>query len=188
MIDETAIREHLHAGRQHEAFELIVARFQLKVFHLALSFTHNETAASDLAQDALLRVWKALPSYRADASLSTWIYTISRNVCFTELTRARRRATFSLDAPESQGTLDDLTAPDTTEAGATMDVESLLSRLPDKYQRVLRLFYLEDKSYEETGDLLGLPVGTVKSFLFRARKELGRLAVEHSPAAEPAMD
>lgn len=177
-MDETDIRQLLAAGRQREAFERIVERIQEKVFHLALSMTRNESTARDMAQEALLRVWKALPAYNGNASLSTWIYTITRNVCLTELARAARRFALPLDAPESGCTLETLAAPEPTEAAAGMDIETILARLPEKYRQVLRLFYLEQKSYEETATLLGLPVGTVKTNLFRARKELTRLAAQ----------
>jgi len=177
-MDETDIRQLLAAGQPREAFDRIVERFQEKIFHLALSMTRDSSTACDMAQEALLRVWKALPAYNGSASLSTWIYTITRNVCLTELRRAARRSAVSLDAPESAGTLETLAAPNSLEAAAGMDIEAVLAHLPENYQRVLRLFYLEQKSYEETAALLGLPLGTVKTFLFRARKELARLAAQ----------
>ena len=179
-MDEADIHQLLADGRPREAFERLVVRFQKKVFHLALSMSHNEATAQDLAQDVFLRVWKALPVYDGRASLSTWIYTISRNVCLNELQRAARKNTVPLDAPELVRTVETLTALDSAEAsvGASQDIEAVLARLAVKYQQVLRLFYLEQKSYEETAALLGLPMGTVKTFLFRARKELARLATE----------
>lgn len=166
------MQELLASGRTHEAFELIVETFREKVFHLALSFVRSEAGAADLAQETLLRVWKALPTYRRTASLSTWIYIIARNVCYTEVSRARKRASISLDDPDSGSAAEAFVAPEPHAAGAGMDAEVLLAQLPDKYQRVLRLFYLEQKSYDETSALLGLPTGTVKSYLFRAKKEL----------------
>lgn len=176
MMDETAIRQLLAADRRPEAFDAIVAQFREKIFHLALSMTRHEATAADLAQDALLRVWKALPAYNGTASLSTWIYTIARNVCLTELARAARRPSVSLDAPESAGTVESLVAPEPAAAGTGMDLDALLTQLPEKYRQVLHLFYLEQKSHEETAALLALPVGTVKTFLFRARKELALMA------------
>lgn len=178
MMDETDIRQLLDEGRRREAFERIVDRMQQKIFHLALSMTRNEATAADLAQDALLRVWKALPSYNGTASLSTWIYTITRNVCLTELGRAGRHKCVQLDAPENTLTRDSLVAVREAEAGLAGDVENLLQRLPAKHREILQLFYLEQKSCEETSALLGLPIGTVKTNLFRARKELALLAAE----------
>lgn len=183
-MDETDIRQELAAGRHREAFERIVERFQQKIFHLALSMTRHEATALDLAQEALLRVWKALPAYDGRASLSTWIYTITRNACLTELSRAARRPTVPLDAPESASTLEMIAAPEPAGAAAGLDLAVLLAGLPEKQQQVLRLFYLEQKSYAETAALLGQPLGTVKTNLFRARKELGRLAMR-SEAGPP---
>jgi RNA polymerase sigma-70 factor, ECF subfamily len=185
MDDETDIRHLLVAGRTREAFELIMARNQEKVFHLALSMTRNDATARDLTQQAFLRLWRALPAYDGRAAVSTWLYTISRNVCLTELKRAARRPTESLDAPESATTLENLAAPHPGEpvAGAAMDVETILCQLPEKYQQVLRLYYLEQKSYEETAALLGQPLGTVKTNLFRARQKL--VAITRAPSMPP---
>lgn len=176
MIDETRIHQFLAAGQPREAFELIVERFREKIFHLALSMTKNPETAADLAQDTLLRVWKALPAYNGTASLSTWIYTIARNVCLTEVSRSARRRTVPLDAPGSAEIVADLEAPTMVESGASIDIEGALARLPERHQRVLRLFYLEQRSYEETAELLALPLGTMKTHLFRARRELVRMA------------
>lgn len=183
MIDETDIKQLLAANRPREAFERLVETLQEKVFHLCLSMTRNEATARDMAQEAFLRVWKGLPGYNGSASLSTWTYAITRNVCLTELKRHTRKQAVPLDAPESAGTVESLIAPDPTEATADMDIETVLGSLPEKYQQVLRLFYLEQRSYEETAALLGVPVGTMKTNLFRARKELVRLAARHTNLA-----
>ena len=184
-MDEKNILELLAGRRQREAFEMVVDLYQEKVFHLALGMTRNESTARDMAQEALLRVWKALPGYDRRASLSTRIYTITRNVCLTELKRASRRQAIPLDAPESEGTLESLAAPDQKESTAEMDIDTMLASLPVRYQQVLRVFYLEQKSYEETSEMLGIPVGTVKTFLFRARQTLARKAIRARAMSSP---
>lgn len=184
-MDESDIRQLLTTGRLREAFERIVDCFQEKIFHLALGMTRSEHTARDLAQEALLRVWKALPAYNGSASLSTWIYTIARNVCLTELKRAGRRPAVSLDAPESADTLEGLAAAGNPVADDALDIAALLGQLPQKHQLVLRLFYLEQKSLLETAALLAQPLGTVKTNLFRARQELARLAARTSTAPQP---
>lgn len=176
-MDESEIRQLLAAGREREAFERIVQTYQSKVYHLALSMTRDQATAKDLAQEAFLRVWKALPRYDGRASFSTWIYAITRNVCLTEISRAKRRPSLSLDAPYS-GPPIEWAEPTEREATAKMDIEVLLARLSPSHEQVLRLFYLEQKSYQETAELLGQPLGTVKTNLFRARQELARLAAE----------
>jgi RNA polymerase sigma-70 factor (ECF subfamily) len=166
------IRQHLDARQYREAFELSLERYRNKVFRLACGLLRNESAAEDMTQDIFLRIWKALPGYHGGASLSTWIYTIARNACFTEL--KRRRPMLSLDEPDLGEALEKEPRLHVTaeSEGAEMDVQTMLAELPEKYRRVITLFYLEQKSYEEVGAMLGIPMGTVKTFLHRAKKEL----------------
>ncbi len=185
-VDED-IRQCLAAGEYAVAFERLVERYTSKVFHLAYSMIGNETQAEDMAQDVLLRVWKGLPGYHGGASLSTWIYTITRNTCLTELKRRSRQTPVSLDTPEFTAALDTVPALQSSdpESGLGMDVHQMLSRLPDKYRQVITLFYLEQKSYEEVAALLGVPLGTVKTCLYRAKKELLRINSRRAPASMP---
>jgi RNA polymerase sigma-70 factor, ECF subfamily len=190
-LDED-IRRCLAAGQYHEAFECLAERYSAKVFHLAYSMMGNETQAEDLAQDILLRVWKGLPAYHGGASLSTWIYTIARNTCLTELTRRARHPTVSIDEPDFAAAMDRVPALQSSdpESGLELDVRQMLSQLPEKYRQVIMLFYLEQKSYEMVADLLGMPLGTVKTFLYRAKKELLKINARRAPAptslCEPA--
>jgi RNA polymerase sigma-70 factor, ECF subfamily len=175
-MDE-AIHRQLEARQYRAAFELLLERFQDKVFRLAWSMLRNETEAEDLAQDIFLRIWKALPGYHGGASLSTWVYTISRNACLTELKRRAHRPTVSLHDPDIEVGLEKLPELQTTDPapGADRDVQAMLDQLPEKYRQVITLFYLEERSYDQVAALLGLPMGTVKTFLHRAKKELAHL-------------
>jgi RNA polymerase sigma-70 factor, ECF subfamily len=190
-VDED-IRQYLAAGRYHDAFERLVELYSVKVFHLAYTMVRNETQAEDLAQEILLRVWKGLPAYKGGASLSTWIYTIARNTCLTELNRRALHPTVSIDEPAFAAAQDCVPALQSTdpESGLEMDVCQMLGQLPEKYRQVLTLFYLEQKSYEMVAAVMGVPLGTVKTFLYRAKRELLRINARrpHAPAAlyEPA--
>ena len=178
------IRQRLQAGQYQEAFERLVARYSQKVFHLAFSMLRDETQAEDMTQDIFVKIWKGLPGYHGGASLSTWIYAIARNTCLTELKKRAARPTVSLQEPgleaawEASPTFQSA-AP---EGGLDLDVQHLLNQLPEKYRQVVTLFYLEQKSYEEVGALLALPLGTVKTLLYRAKKELLKLSRRHAPA------
>ena len=171
---EDDIQQRLAARQYHEAFELLLERFKDKVFRLAFSMMRNETQAEDVAQDVFVKIWKALPGYHGGASLSTWIYTITRNTCLTELKKRSTRPTVSLQEPEMEAVADSIPSLQflDAEAGVEMDVEAMLSELPEKYRRVITLFYLEQKAYDEVAAMLGIPLGTVKTLLFRAKKEL----------------
>jgi RNA polymerase sigma-70 factor, ECF subfamily len=165
-------------GRQYsEAFALLLERFKGKVFRLAFSIMRNETHAEDVAQDVFVKIWNGLPGYHGGASLSTWIYTITRNTCLTELTRRGRHPTVSLQEPEMESASELIPALQSEDPapGMRMDVEILLAELPENYRRVITLFYLEQKAYGEVALMLGIPLGTVKTLLFRAKKELLRI-------------
>lgn len=177
LMEDDDIRRRLEARQFSEAFGLLLERFKEKVFRLAFSILRNETHAEDAVQDVFVRIWKGLASYHGGASLSTWIYTITRNTCLTELKRRGRHPTVSLQEPEMEAASDFVPALRSAdpEAGLEMDVEVLLAKLPDNYRQVITLFYLEQKAYEEVAEMLGIPLGTVKTLLFRAKKELLRI-------------
>lgn len=181
---EADIQQQLAAHQYGAAFELLLARFQDKVFRLAFSMMRNETQAEDVAQDVFVKIWKALPGYHGSASLSTWIYTITRNTCLTELKKRANRPTVSLHEPEMEAVRDTIPALQTAdaEAGAEMDLAELLADLPEKYRQVITLFYLEQKAYEEVAAMLGIPLGTVKTLLFRAKKELLKIGMRQTRA------
>ncbi|MDB6037997.1 MAG: polymerase, sigma-24 subunit, subfamily [Verrucomicrobiales bacterium] len=154
---------------------MLLDRYQNRVYGLVYSMIRNETASADLLQDVFLKIWKALPSFRCDSSFSSWIYTIARNTALTELKRVK--PSLSLDDPEVSESLAFLPEfrlePDS--AGENMDITAMLDQLSDKYRVVVMLFYLEQKSYEEVSEMLGIPMGSVKTILHRAKKELLRI-------------
>ena len=143
--------------------------------------------AEDTTQDIFLRVWRALPGFAGQSALSTWIYAIAKNACLSEL--RKRRPTVSLDQQDDEDGYNPavaalLAAPE-ADASATVSVGQLLDQLPERYRQAVVLFYMEDKSYEQTAASLGLPLGTVKALLHRARKRLIELTkqAEAAPAA-----
>ena len=166
------IRTYLDASRYREAFELLLDRYQHKAFRLAYSMLGNEASAEEMVQDTFLRIWKALPSYRGDASLSTWIYAITRNRCFTGRKKLRERQAVSIEEPGVKAAVDSRLASKPEGRPQLPDSAIVLAQLSPPYREALRLFYLEEKSYEEVAAMLGLPIGTVKTYLHRARKQL----------------
>lgn len=173
------IDERLQARQYREAFTLLLPRYRERVFRLVLSMLQNRAQAEDTTQDIFLRVWRALPGFARQSSLSTWIYAISRNACLSEL--RKRRPQVSLDENED-GFRPEIAALATVDPddSATASVTRLLDHLPERYRRAVTLFYMEDKSYEQTAASLGLPLGTVKALLHRARKRLTELAREET--------
>ncbi|HEV2687197.1 MAG TPA: sigma-70 family RNA polymerase sigma factor [Bryobacteraceae bacterium] len=163
------IRARLEEGQYRQAFELLMPRYQHKVFRLAYSMLGNRALAEETTQDIFIRIWKALAGYRGQSSLSTWIYSVARNTCLTALKR-NAASLLPLEAIRV-----DSRVGGSSEHG--IDWQRLLSQLPEKYRQVLVLFYMQDKSYDEVARLLDLPMGTVKTNLHRARKELAAVVL-----------
>jgi RNA polymerase sigma-70 factor (ECF subfamily) len=167
---EQEIRECLDQKRYQEAFDRLLPEFQNKVFRLAYAMLGDAALAEDMAQEVFIRIWKALPGFRGKSALSTWIYAITRNTCLTALKKGAAKRESSLEEPN--------VARQTEEAGVPparhgeIDVLRFLSQLPERHRQVLRLYYMEERSYEEVAHLLEWPMGTVKTYLHRARKEL----------------
>ncbi len=156
----------------------MLPRYRERVFRLAVSILWDGPAAEDATQDVFVRLWHALPGYNGNAALSTWIYAITRNTCISLL--RKRRLHVSLDetvSMDDEGAGLQLAAPEYDDS-AVLSVEKLLVRLPERYRQAVTLFYMEDQSYEQTAATLGLPLGTVKALLHRARKRLIKLTHE----------
>jgi len=133
--------------------------------------------AEDTTQDIFLRIWRALPGFAGQSQLSTWIYAISKNACLSELRKRRPLVSIDTDEDEQSAEVRALATEDADDS-ATVSVGQLLDQLPERYRQAVVLFYMEDKSYEQTAESLGLPLGTVKALLHRARKRLIELTKE----------
>jgi RNA polymerase sigma-70 factor (ECF subfamily) len=158
----------IRRGAHAEGFELLLGRYERRLYRLCLSLLREPAQAEDAAQESFVRIWKALPTYDGRASLSTWSYTIARNRCLTALQRRRDEATLSdpeiaveAEAAAAQA------ATDPDDRGQLL--RELVDALPERYRRTLTLFYYEERSVPEVAAMLGIPEGTVKTNLFRAR-------------------
>jgi len=173
---DAGIEHHLATGRHARAFDLVVPAYKDRVFRLAYSILKDRASAEDAAQETFVRVWKALPGFDGRAALGTWIYAITRNTCLMEL--RRRRPTVSFDDPDSTEAQHAATSIATgpAEEPERDNILRLVEALPRNQQEAVRLFYLEDRSYDAVAERLGMPLGTVKNLLHRARKRLMELA------------
>jgi len=173
---EDLIRDRLRQGRTREAFDLLAGSFQDRIFRLALAIVGDRSLAEDAAQEALLRIWKGLPGFRGGSRLSTWVYAITRNASLTALAARARAGAPAEDPPEPARGCGGMGAP----ARAGFDVEAMVAQLRFEYQQVLRLYYMQERSYDEVARMLDLPMGTVKTLLHRAKLELAAQVAGHS--------
>lgn len=165
------IVELLQDGAYETAFGRLADRYERKVYRLCCSLLRDPDQAADAAQESLVRVWKALPRYDRRASLSTWIYTITRNRCLTAIGRRREMDSMSDPAVEQAVEAAQVSAPEHGQDHLKV-LRELVEALPERYRSALTLFYYEEKSVAEVAAMLGLPEGTVKTNLHRARAML----------------
>lgn len=162
------------------AFEQLMHAHEKTVYNLALRSLGNPQDAEDVTQEAFLKAYRSLSSFRGDSKFSVWLYRIVSNLCLDLLRARQRRPVQSLTVEDDEGEVGELEIPDehfspeklldrklTREA-----VQRGLASLPDDARQILLLRELRGLSYEEIGDVLGLEPGTVKSRIFRARKRL----------------
>jgi RNA polymerase sigma factor (sigma-70 family) len=158
-----------------EALDMLIARWHPALWSYVRRVTGNPDAAADAVQDAWVRILRALPGLREPARLRPWMFSIARRVLMDRF-RAQYAAPVFVDTEPA-----DLAEPDDRReaALAAEELHAVLDALPVSEREVLALFYLEELSLNELADVLSVPVGTVKSRLFRARRMLrARLVAE----------
>lgn len=172
VLDQDLV-ERCRSGDER-AFEALVDRYKDLVFGLIARTLQDRSRAEDLAQDVFLRIHRGLPYFRGEARLSTWIYRIVANVCVQEHGRPRRavslddermRAKAAPSGPDRQ--FSDLELRDR--------LEKAIARLPANYRLLIAAHYLKGVRYEGLADALQLPLGTVKTQLYRAKQQLRRM-------------
>ena len=162
------------------AFEALVTAYQKQVYSLALRTVGNPEDAADLSQEAFLRAYRSIGSFRGDSKFSVWLYRLTTNICIDFLRSKGRKPTVSLtmenDDEEVQelDVADDRFDPEENFQRAELQraVQRGLNTLPEEFRTILILRELEGMSYAEIGEILHLEEGTVKSRLFRARSRL----------------
>ena len=177
------------------AFETLVLRYQRQVYTLSYRFMGNHEDASDLAQEAFVKVYASLQSFREEASFKTWLFHITANVCRDALRQRRRKQiVVSLDAPVpvEDGTIErqltDLTtSPDEIYDGKEKMsyLQKFINNLPPEYRLVLVMRDVQGFSYEEIAMSVGCSPGTVKSRLNRARRTLRDKIMQHEELLAP---
>lgn len=156
------------------AFEEIVRRWQGPMINLAYRFCRDRGRAEDMAQEAFLRVYRGLAKWRGDAAFSTWLFAVATNLYRSELRRIPMGTLSIEDIVELGDPRADSRAMDARLDSANRDraVRRAVDGLPAKYREALILFYFQEMDVPAAARSLGLPEGTVKARLFRARKLL----------------
>jgi RNA polymerase sigma-70 factor (ECF subfamily) len=172
-IDENRLVRRAQNGDQ-EAFNRLVLAHQRFVYNLAVRSVSDPHEAQDISQEAFLRAWIALPRFKARSRFRTWLYRIVVNLCYTRLPGLRRELD-ALPVEQVSGMMDEsrLNPSKAAELSEQRDyLHGQIENLPDSYRMMIVLRYQQGFSYEEIAEILGVPMGTVKTGIHRARKQL----------------
>lgn len=158
------------------SFRILVERHKDRAFTLAVRLLKQPHDAEEALQDAFLRAFQALEDFRGDAKFSTWFYRIVYNVCLTRLERAKpEEEKYSFQEDEDERFSLQIASADSLPDEVLEQAEFLslisreIERMPEQYRVILTLYYIEEMSYEEMSEILQLPLGTIKTHLFRGR-------------------
>ena len=176
-IDQ-ALVEQAQGGDQH-AFDLLVGKYQRKLGRLLSRFIRDPAEVEDVAQEAFIKAYRALPSFRGESAFYTWLYRIGVNTAKNYLVSQGRRAPTSTeyDAEEAEGFEDasqlrDINTPESLllskQIGQT--VNAAMDALPEELRTAIVLREIEGMSYDEIAGIMDCPIGTVRSRIFRARE------------------
>lgn len=177
--------------KDNAAWEMIIARFRRRVFHIAYKFTGKHDEAEDLTQEIFLKIFKSLEKFKRDADFGTWLSSVARNYCIDHYRASKREKEVLVEdalafdlAPASYG--------NPYRALEDQDRRSLMRRgldqLPDKLREAVILRDLQGLTYNEMATRLALPEGTVKSRINRGREELARLLLRaQQPGRKPPL-
>ena len=165
-------------GDKH-AFELLVSKYQRKLARLLSRFIRDSTEVEDVTQEAFIKAYRALPTFRGDSAFYTWLYRIGINTAKNYLVAMGRRAptTTEIDSEEAEGYEDgdqlrDLNTPENEMMSRQVaeTVNQTLEQLPEELRTAITLREIEGLSYEDIANIMNCPIGTVRSRIFRARE------------------
>jgi RNA polymerase sigma-70 factor, ECF subfamily len=178
-IDQQLV-ERAQRGDKH-AFELLASKYQRKLGRLLSRFIRDPTEVEDVTQEAFIKAYRALPTFRGDSAFYTWLYRIGINTAKNYLVAMGRRAptTTDIDSEEAEGFEDgeqlrDLNTPENEMMSRQVaeTVNQTLEELPEELRTAITLREIEGLSYEDIANIMNCPIGTVRSRIFRAREAI----------------
>tara|TARA_R110002110_G_scaffold406421_1_gene626348 strand:- start:159899 stop:160537 length:639 start_codon:yes stop_codon:yes gene_type:complete len=162
------------------AFDMLVLKYQHKIFGLISRYVNDADEVQDVAQEAFIKAYRALPRFRGDSAFYTWLYRIAINTAKNHLvSRSRRPPGSDVDVEtaeyfEGGGALRDIETPENALFGAELKsvVDRAIAELPDDLRTAITLREFDGLSYEDIAEIMDCPVGTVRSRIFRAREAI----------------
>jgi RNA polymerase sigma-70 factor (ECF subfamily) len=173
-FDERALVDRCRTG-DDGAFGELVDQYKDLVYGLIYRMVSNRALVDDLAQEVFLKVHRGLPYFRGEARLSTWIYRIVQNVCIQA--RGRRAPEVPLEEDREDRPRREFGGPDAAFADLELRdrLEKAIAQLPENYRMLIAAHYLKGIQYEALAEALNVPLGTIKTHLYRAKRQLREL-------------
>lgn len=168
------------------AFDELMKAHESRVFGICLRMLRDREAALDVTQETFLTVFRKADRYKAEAAFSTWLYRVTVNACYDHLRRTKRRKAAAL--PEGLDPADPRSSDPLDSAEVRPDIEAALLRIPEEFRSAVVLVDLQGLAIDQTAEILGVPSGTVKSRVFRGRRQLAELLGNHSPPSRHQRD
>lgn len=173
--------QRVQAGDK-KAFDVLVAKYQQRIVHVITGFVHDPVEALDVAQEAFIKAYRAIPRFRGDSAFYTWLYRIAINTSKNYLTaRARRPPAMDVDAMDAANYynapgLKELETPESSLISDELEqaIHQAIQDLPEDTATAIRLREFEGMRYEEIALAMDCPIGTVRSRIFRAREAIDR--------------
>jgi len=155
------------------AFEALVNKHAQLVYNLALRTLNDPQEAEDAAQEAFIRTWRSLPRFQSKSRFTTWLYRIVTNVCYDRLPQLKAELA-ALEPGEEMALADDQPPVETRLITAERHavLHNAIETLPDSYRLLITLRHLQGMAYTEIAGVTGMPLGSVKTGIFRARRAL----------------
>lgn len=179
--DDIALIDRYLAG-DVAAFDELMRAHEDRVFAICMRMLRDRDAALDATQDTFITVFRKADRYKAEAAFSTWLYRVAVNTCYDHLRRQQRKRTEPL--PEDHDPSDTSSESLLDSVELKPDVEAALMRLTPEYRAAVVLVDMEGMSLDQAADSLEVPTGTVKSRLFRARRQLAVILGNLGPPNE----
>ncbi len=181
LSDEELILE-FQKNNTERAFEILVQRYKNPLTNFVFRYLGDYESCTDVVQETMIKVYRYKDTYQSIAKFSTWIYTIAGNLAKTELQRRKRRTILSINAfgkdnDENYEIPDENYRPDTiTDSGIKDEIiQKAFLKVSEAYRKAVILRDIQELSYEEIADIMGITVGTVKSRINRGRAQLQKL-------------
>ncbi len=172
--DSEILAKFAEERTKNEAFNLLLKKYQQKIYWHIRRIVINHDDADDLVQDVFIKVWKNLGNFRSDSQLYTWLYRIASNESITFLNRQKLKNNVSIDAEQDGLSLADTLADTPYFDGdkAQMKLQKALLTLPEKQRLVFNMKYFDDLKYDEISEILGTSVGGLKASFHLAVKKI----------------